>query len=89
MAVPIEIARPTSVAGRRRPTRRFFTQGAMHLLLFSLCVLAIAPFIWTVFASFKPFRELVSSTALLPKTWTLNSYREIFTRAHFLTAVGK
>jgi multiple sugar transport system permease protein len=88
MAVPLDMTQPSPVVDRRKPTRRFFTQGAMHLLLLACCFLAVAPFIWTVFASFKPFKELVSSSALLPQTWTLNSYREIFTRAHFLTAVG-
>jgi multiple sugar transport system permease protein len=87
MAVPIEMKKVTQEKRRRMPSRLYLTQGAMHLVLFIMCALAIAPFIWTVFASFKPFRELVSSTALLPQTWTLNSYREIFTRAHFLTAV--
>ncbi len=88
MAVQTDILQPTPVTGRRPLTRRFFTQSAMHLLLLFICFLAVAPFVWTIFASFKPFRELISSRELLPKIWTLNSYREIFTRAHFLTAVG-
>ena len=58
----------------------------MHVVLLAISFLALAPFIWSIFASFKPFKELVSSQDLLPHTWTLNSYREIFTRAHFLDA---
>ena len=58
----------------------------MHVVLLAMAVLALAPFVWSIFASFKPFKELVSSQDLLPHTWTLNSYREIFTRAHFLDA---
>ena len=58
----------------------------MHTLLIIVSFLALAPFVWTVFASLKPFRELVSSRDFFPHVWTLNSYREIFNRANFLTA---
>jgi len=40
-----------------------------------------------VFGSFKRYKELVSSTALLPQVWTLNNYTEIITRVNFLTAI--
>jgi multiple sugar transport system permease protein len=39
--------------------------------------------VWLVFGSFKPYRELVSSRALLPHTWTLENYAEILTRVNF------
>lgn len=65
---------------------RMITQGLMHFVLIVMSILSLAPFIWSFFGSFKPFKELVSSQALLPQTWTLNSYREIFNRAHFLDA---
>lgn len=54
-----------------------------HVVLLTACFLAIAPFVWSFFGSFKPFRELVSTSDLLPHTWTLNGYIEIITRAHF------
>lgn len=87
MALPVEIPQTTRAVKQPRTRSRLLTQGPMHMVLIVMCILALAPFVWTIFASFKPFKELVSSTALLPKVWTLNSYREIFTRAHFLTAV--
>lgn len=58
----------------------------MHVVLLAMAVLALAPFVWSIFASFKLYKDLVSSQNLLPHTWTLNNYREIFTRAHFLDA---
>lgn len=71
---------------RRRLRYNLVSQGLMHALLLVLAFLAVAPLVWAIFASLKPFKELVSSRDLLPHTWTLNSYREIFGRAHFLTA---
>ena len=81
-----DIARADLRASGRRASGQFISQGFMHIVLLALAFLALAPFIWSIFASFKPFKELVSSQDLLPHTWTLNSYREIFTRAHFLDA---
>lgn len=57
-----------------------------HLVLLVACFIAVAPFVWSVFASFKPFKELISSKDLLPHVWTLAHYEEILTRAHFLDA---
>lgn len=51
-----------------------------------MSVLSIAPFMWMVFASFKSFKELVSSSDLLPHVWTINNYREIINRVNFPTA---
>src|SRR5947209_4666871 len=76
---------PAALPSRRR--RSSLGQALMHLFLLVWCIIAVAPFVWSFLASFKPFRELVSSQDLFPHTWTLNGYREIFTRAHFLTAV--
>jgi multiple sugar transport system permease protein len=81
-----EISRADRRASGRRASGRFISQGLMHVVLLAMAFLALAPFIWSIFASFKPFKELVSSQDLLPHTWTLNSYNEIFTRAHFLDA---
>ena len=81
-----EVARADRRASGRRASGQFISQGLMHVVLLAMAVLALAPFVWSIFASFKPFKELVSSQNLLPHTWTLNSYREIFTRAHFLDA---
>lgn len=73
----------------RSPGRRAVEIGGAvvpHALLLIACFLAIAPFVWSFFGSFKPFKELISSPDLLPRTWTLANYVEILTRAHFLEA---
>lgn len=57
-----------------------------HGILVAMCMICIVPFIWLTFATFKPYAELVSSSALLPRTWTLANYTEILTRAHFANA---
>ena len=55
-------------------------------ILILLALGAVLPFIWMLFASFKPFKELVNSLDLLPHVWTLDSYRQILFRVNFLAA---
>ncbi len=57
-----------------------------HAVLLFACFVAVAPFVWSLFGSFKPFKELISSADLIPRTWTVANYVEILTRAHFLDA---
>lgn len=72
---------------RRRPPRRIsISQGLIHVFLLIMVVVAIFPFIWMIFASLKPFKELVESRALLPETWTLQNYEEILGRVNFYAA---
>ena len=65
-----EIARADQQARRRRASSQLISQGFMHIVLLAMSLLALAPFVWSIFASFKPFKELVSSQDLLPHTWT-------------------
>ncbi len=58
-------------------------QVVAHLVLLSMSVLSILPFIWMIFSSFKTFKDLVSSTQLLPTVWTLSNYQEISSRINF------
>ena len=51
-----------------------------------MVVVAIFPFVWMVFASLKPFKELVESRDLLPHTWTLRNFEEILSRVNFIAA---
>jgi multiple sugar transport system permease protein len=57
-----------------------------HLVLLVACFIAVAPFVYSFFGSFKPFQELISSRDILPREWTLANYEEIVNRAHFLDA---
>ncbi len=78
----------TTVATRARRRRRigpWVGQTAIHAVLLAMSFLALAPFVWTIFASFKSFKELTESTDLLPHVWTLNSYTEVFARSNFLS----
>ena len=75
--------------GLRAPARQsVLRQSALHIALAALALMAFFPFFWMIFASFKPFKELVQSRALLPIDWTLDNYTEILTRVHFGTAVA-
>lgn len=81
---------PTIINHRRRalrPTGFAPDQWGVHGVLLLLVLLAVAPFGWMFLASFKSFKELVSSDALLPRVWTLNNYREILNRVNFLSAL--
>jgi multiple sugar transport system permease protein len=76
--------RPTRTVGDRLVA--LGSQLVPHAILLFACFLAIAPFVWSFFGSFKPFKELISSADLFPRTWTIANYSEILNRAHFLEA---
>lgn len=62
----------------RRPRRLSWGQLVLHLILIIVALTAVMPMVWCFFASFKHFKELVSSTSLLPQVWTLDSYKAVF-----------
>lgn len=62
-----------------------FRKTVLHWILLIGMICAGLPFVWMFFTSFKSFREVVTSSALLPITWTLESYIEIIDRVGFLT----
>ena len=76
----------TPQARRRPPRRIIISQGVFHAILLGMAVIAIFPFVWMIFASLKPFKELVESKELLPQTWTLRNYEEILNRVNFVAA---
>src|SRR5215204_1940167 len=61
-------------------------QLVLHIILITIALSAILPFVWMVFASFKNFKELVSSRQLLPQVWTLANYEDILSRVNFAIA---
>lgn len=72
---------------RQRPVARLhIAQWILHASLLMMVVIAIFPFVWMVFASLKPFKELVESKDLLPHTWTLRNFEEILSRVNFIAA---
>jgi len=76
----------TALKVRQIRLRHRGTAAVPHVILFIACFLAVAPFVWSFFGSFKPFKELISSKDILPHVWTMAHYEEIINRAHFLDA---
>lgn len=66
----------TALARRRRPVA--WGQIVLHAILIIVAFVAVMPLVWCIFASFKSFKELLTSTDLLPHVWTLHSYRAVF-----------
>lgn len=48
-----------------------------HTLLIALSLLGFYPFLWAFFATFKRYRELMTSLSLLPRVWTLANWQEV------------
>ena len=57
-----------------------------HAVLIFFSFLAIMPFSWLVMASFKNYKELVSSKLFFPQVWTLANYEEILLRVNFISS---
>ena len=85
MAISTSSRPPVPAQYGRLPHVRV-SQVVLHLLYVGWSVLAIIPFVWMVFASFKPFKELMSSRDFFPHTWTLQAYETILGRINFLAA---
>lgn len=56
----------------------------LHILIYSMAILTVAPFVWMVLTSFKPLSEILA----FPPTWwpedfTFENYLESFTAAPF------
>lgn len=61
------------------------------ILLFIACIIAylfILPFMFMIFTSFKELPDALGSSSLLPKKWTLENYKELFTNTSS-SPVGK
>jgi len=79
----MQASQPLSQPSRPLISRGGLSQLIAHLVLLFMSVLAVFPFIWMVFASFKTFKDLVSSTRILPEVWTFDNYVEIASRINF------
>src|SRR5215510_5799166 len=77
---------PSARVQRALSLARGTNQALLHAVLICFSAIAGGPFVWMVFASFKKYKELVSSPALLPQVWTLDNYTEIINRVNFLSA---
>ncbi|MEF9941513.1 MAG: carbohydrate ABC transporter permease [Lachnospiraceae bacterium] len=58
----------------------------IYVLLIIWAVTTIFPFIWVLLNSFKPSAEVLSSSFALPKTFTLENYKNAFSNLNVLRA---
>src|SRR4030095_14251170 len=70
-AVMVVLSREDAAAGRAPRSHATARLLVPHVVLLFACFVAIAPFVWSFFGSFKPFKELISSPDLLPRTRAL------------------
>lgn len=54
------------------------TNKVVLIAAIALSMLFLLPLLWMVFTSFKTLSESLSSSSLLPKSWTLDNYKNIF-----------
>lgn len=54
------------------------TNKVVLIVSIALSMLFLLPLLWMVFTSFKTLSESLSSSSLLPKSWTLDNYKNIF-----------
>jgi multiple sugar transport system permease protein len=63
--------------------RRAFVASVLHVALAAGALLTLAPLLWMVSASFMPSGEATAvPPRLLPSRFTLEHYRDLFTRLH-------
>ena len=71
---------------RRLPQR--VGRGMIWLLVLGGAVIAVVPFLWMLGGSFRSEADLFADPArILPATWTLHGYREIWNELPFLRLV--
>ena len=75
-----------AIRGRRGALARMLGRAIPHAVLIFFSLLAIMPFSWLVMASFKNYKELVSSKLFFPQVWTLANYEEILLRVNFISS---
>jgi multiple sugar transport system permease protein len=66
----------------RRAPRFKPGQLVMGLVLIVGVLIAIAPLVWSVFGSVKPFHELMQSRDFLPHQWTFDAYQYVLGAAN-------
>jgi multiple sugar transport system permease protein len=59
--------------------KRLLTQSSAYLILIFGTLVTLVPFIWVILTSLKPASEIIRiPPTFFPETWTLDSYRTIF-----------
>lgn len=63
------------LARERRANGRRLRTYSLHLLLILLLIVMLYPVIWMVASSFRPEQEIFGGLGLIPKSFTLDNYR--------------
>jgi multiple sugar transport system permease protein len=66
----------------RRGPRITPGQAVIYFVLIVGVLIAIAPLVWSIFGSVKPFQELMQSRDFLPHQWTFDAYQYVFAAAN-------
>ncbi|MHA6481358.1 carbohydrate ABC transporter permease [Paenibacillus sp. strain BS8-2] len=65
-------------------TSQPFMQGIMYVFIILICMLALLPIVYAVFASVKPLDQLMADGArLLPRIWRFENYSEVWVLGNF------
>jgi multiple sugar transport system permease protein len=85
---------PTRRQALVRPTPRStgawverLTQALAYLMLVVWALVALLPFVWLVFGSFKTYLELTGGKTFLPQVWTLQNYIDIVGEQSFMRSI--
>ncbi len=70
----------------RRMSRIKPGQVIITVMLIIGVLIALAPLVWSVFGSVKPFQELMQSRDFLPHQWTFDAYQYVFSAANLWTS---
>lgn len=65
--------------------KRWVVEGAIYLLLILLALVFIYPILLMIITSFKTNREIFFTPFGLPKAWSLDTFAQVWQRAHFNT----
>jgi multiple sugar transport system permease protein len=72
--MPVTTTAATVADDPRRPWRKRIISVVAHVVLIAASILMLYPLLWMLAASFRPEREIFSSTSLIPSAVTLNGY---------------
>ena len=64
--MPVTTTAATVADDPRRPWRKRIISVVAHVVLIAASILMLYPLLWMLAASFRPEREIFSSTSLIP-----------------------
>jgi multiple sugar transport system permease protein len=80
-------AKEGSALRERLASRSLWRTVAMYLALILVCILVLFPIYWMITISLKSARDIYRVPSLIPHTTTLDNYRQLLEKKHFLTNI--